>query len=124
MSFITLLAQQFMQDFIQTTCRTGLESTGAPLLEYPPPFTQGLPVKLDADIPQVMVFTVQLDFRPNRLKGTKRLLDRHGVIAQDNHGKPDRGRLNGGGIEVIALTAHCGGTIGLPFSLYGHGSGQ
>ena len=124
MPIVPLLADQFVQDFIQTAGQPGLGSAGAHRLKYLSSFTHGLPVKLNAYISQLVVFTIHLDLRPDRLEGTKRLPDRHGIIAQYNRGKPDRGRLDCRGIEVIALTNHFGGTVGLPFGLYSQGAGQ
>lgn len=100
MPVIPLFADQFAQDFIQTAGRPGLESAGSHRLKYQSSFTHGLPVKLNADISQLVVFTIHLDFRP------------------------DRGWLDCGGIKVIALTPDYGGTVGLPFGLDSQGAGQ
>ncbi len=124
MPVVPLFADQFVQDFIRTAGRPGLESAGSHRLKYQSSFTHGLPVKLNADISQLVVFTIHLDFRPDRLEGTKRLLDRHGIIAQYDRGKPDQGWLDCGGIKVIVLTPDYGGTVGLPFGLDSQGAGQ
>jgi hypothetical protein len=58
------------------------------------------------------------------LKRAKALFDRDRIAAEDDNRKTDWSGLKGGGIKVIAFSAHFSTCVGLPLGLDGQGAGE